>query len=114
MASGHSHAEAEAATWFPRHSSRVSEDPPVLSLPKGFGESLKNYADSGDSSGSSSNKDNRKIPSAGGSRGKEESAHDGNKNSPYNDNGVVPREGGKVKVRVFRSHYLLLAIVSSG
>jgi hypothetical protein len=93
MASGHSHAEA--ATWFPRHSSHVLEDPPVLPLPKGSGEAIKNYADSGDSSGSSSSKGDRKIPSPDGSRGeKEVSAGD-------DDNGAVPREGGKVKVRVF-------------
>ena len=99
MASGHSHAEV--ATWFPRHSSHVLEDPPVLPLPKEFGESTKNFTDSGDSSGNSSSKGDRKIPSTGGSRGEKEVSTGDNDNDPsYDDNGAVPREKGKVKVRV--------------
>jgi hypothetical protein len=112
VASGRSHAGA--ATWFPRHSSHVVDDPPLLPLPKSPGESYKNYADSGDSPSSSGNKYDQKIPSAGGShgeKGKDVSAGDGNKDSQYDDNGAVPKEGGKVRVRIFRSHFSPLAIV---
>lgn len=99
MASGHS--QAGAATWFPRHSSHVVDDPPVLPLPQTSGKSYKNYADSGDSRNSLGNKDDQKIPSAGGSHEeKAVSAGDRNRYSPYDNNGAVPKEGGKVKVRI--------------
>lgn len=96
---GSSHSHAEAATWLPRHSSHVVEDLPVLPPPKSSGESHKVYADSGDSS---SNKDDRKIPSAVSSNGENDvSAGDGDKDSLYDDNGAVPKERGKVKVCIF-------------
>ena len=98
MASGHSHAGA--ATWFPRHSSHVVDDPPILPLPKSSGKSFKNYADSGDSRSGLDNKDDQKSPSASGSHGeKDVPAGDRNKDSTYEDSGAISKEGEKVEVR---------------
>jgi hypothetical protein len=95
MASGDPHAGA--ATWFTRHSSHVVDKPPVLPLPRSHGE----FSDLGNSPSSSSGKDGQKISSADGSHGeKNVFAGDGNKGSPYDNNGEVPNEGEIFKVRI--------------
>lgn len=110
MASGHSHAGA--TTWFPRHSSYAVDNSPILPLPKTSGKSFKNSADSGDSRSGLDNKDDQKSPSAGGSHGeKDVSAGDRNKDSTYEYNDAAFKEGGKVKVRIFRSLWSPLSIV---
>lgn len=78
--------------WFRSHSSRVADQPPVLPLPKSPVESHKNSADSSISPNSPGNKNDRKIPSAGGSHGEKDVSSD-------DDDGNVHEEGGKVKDR---------------
>lgn len=93
--------------WFRGHSSHVADLPPVLPLPKSPVESHKNSADSSDSPSSSGNKNDQKVPSAGGSHGEKDVSSDG-----VDDN--VHEEGGKVRVRIFRSHCPPPAIVLIG
>jgi hypothetical protein len=80
--------------WFRSHSSRVADLPAVLPLPKIPVESHKKSADSSDSPSSSGNKNDQKVPSAGGSHGEKDVSSDG-------DNGGVHEEGGKIRVRIF-------------
>jgi|SRR6267154_5789101 len=80
--------------WFRSHSSRVADHPPVLPLPKSPVESHKNSADSSDSPSSSGNKNDQKIPSAGGSHGEKDVSSDGDDDNAHED-------GGKVRVRIF-------------
>jgi hypothetical protein len=80
--------------WFRSHSSRVADLPPVLPLPKSPVESHKKSADSSDSPSSSGDKNDQKVPSAGGSHGEKDVSSDG-------DDGGVHEEGGKIRVRIF-------------
>jgi hypothetical protein len=80
--------------WFRSHSSFVADPPPVLPLPKSPVESHKNSADSSGGPSSSGNKNDQKIPSAGGSHGEKDVSSDV-------DNDNVHEQGGKVRVRIF-------------
>ena len=83
--------------WFRSQSSPVA-DHPVLPLPK--------------SPGSSGNKNDEKVSSAGGSHGgKDVSASDGNKGSSSDDDDNAHEEGGKIRVRIFWSRCPLPKIV---
>jgi hypothetical protein len=74
----------------------VVDHPAVLPLPKSPVESHKKSPDSSD------NKNDQRIPSAGGSHGgKDVSASDGNKDSSDDDDDNIHEEGGKVRVRIF-------------
>jgi hypothetical protein len=79
--------------WFRSQSSPQEGHSPVLPLPV---EPHKKTPDSSD------NKNDQRVPSAGGSHGKKDvSAGDGSKDSSDDDDNNVHEEGGKVRVRIF-------------